>query len=82
MPAKIIEVVGGEVCVLKVEAGGDVRPVVSLIDDPKVGDYVLVHAGAAMERLSPEQVEEILKMWGSIVSQLEGDDVKSFTTQA
>ena len=29
-----------------------------LIPDPKIGDYVIVHAGFAIERLDPEQAEE------------------------
>ena len=28
------------------------------IPDPKIGDYVIVHAGFAIERLSAEQAEE------------------------
>lgn len=34
----------------------------ALLDDPKVGDFVLVHAGFAIERLDPAAAEETLSL--------------------
>lgn len=37
-----------------------------LIDTPVMGDHVLVHAGFAIERLRPEEAEEVEALWESI----------------
>ena len=36
---------------------------VDFIPEPKVGDYVIVHAGFAIERLPEEQALEDLETW-------------------
>ena len=61
VPLKLIEVNGKE-------AVGDamgVRRRVRLdsIEEPKVGDYVIVHAGFAIERLPEQQALEDLASW-------------------
>jgi hydrogenase expression/formation protein HypC len=35
---------------------------VSLIENPKVGDFVIVHAGYAIERLNPDEAAETLEL--------------------
>ena len=46
------------------EAMGMRRKVrVDLISEPKIGDYVMVHAGFAIERLAEEQALEDLETW-------------------
>ena len=35
----------------------------SLIEDPKVGDYVIIHAGYAIDLLDLEEAEERLRMF-------------------
>ncbi len=42
-----------------------------LIDNPAVGESVLVHAGFAIERLRPEEATEIEALWEEIRSQSE-----------
>ncbi len=45
-----------------VERDGVSRSVkVNFIRDPRVGDYVMVHAGFAIEKMKPEQAEEDLE---------------------
>jgi len=34
-----------------------------LLDDVRVGDYVLVHAGMAIQKMSPEEAQETLKVF-------------------
>ncbi len=43
---------------------GGVSKIVSiaLMDDVRVGDYVLVHAGYALARLDPEEADETLAL--------------------
>ena len=38
----------------------------SLIDSPAIGDYVLVHAGFAIERLDPDEADERLALFEEI----------------
>ena len=50
------------------EAVGDAMGVrrrvrVDFIEEPKVGDYVIVHAGFAIERLPEQQALEDLASW-------------------
>ena len=61
VPLKLIEIHGKE-------AIGDAMGVrrklrVDFIDAPKVGDYVIVHAGFAIERLTEQQALEDLETW-------------------
>ena len=61
VPLKLIEIDGKE-------AVGDVMGVrrrirVDFIPEPKIGDYVIVHAGFAIERLSEQQALEDLDSW-------------------
>ena len=61
VPLKLIEINGKE-------AVGDAMGVqrkirVDFIPEPKIGDYVIVHAGFAIERLSEQQALEDLDSW-------------------
>jgi len=57
----------------KVDVQGNVTETdLRLIDEPKVGDYVLVHAGFAIEKLPPEEALKTL----SILKELIVDDTE------
>jgi hydrogenase expression/formation protein HypC len=34
---------------------------INFLTDPRVGDYVMVHAGFAIEKVNPEKAKETLK---------------------
>ncbi|HQK77587.1 MAG TPA: HypC/HybG/HupF family hydrogenase formation chaperone [Candidatus Hydrogenedentes bacterium] len=38
----------------------------SLIDEPAVGDWVLVHAGFAIEKLEPDDARETLALFSEL----------------
>ena len=38
----------------------------SLIDTPQIGDYVIVHAGFAIERLDEEEAEKRLELFAEL----------------
>lgn len=60
IPARIVEVAGSRA---RVSLEGNVREAdLSLVEDACVGDWVLVHAGFAIEKLSPEDAEETLNL--------------------
>ncbi len=50
-----------------VDSGGTKREIsVSLLKDIKIGDYVIVHAGFAIERLDEERAKETLDIFKEI----------------
>jgi len=67
IPAKVLEVNGN---VAKVDFGqGVAREVNVMLVDAIVGDYVLVHAGYAIEKLDQKAAEESLNTWREILEQ-------------
>lgn len=40
----------------------------SLLDDVKEGDYLIIHAGFAIQRLDEVEAQETLKIWEEIES--------------
>ena len=64
VPAQIVELDDNRA---QIELSGNVRAAdVTLIEDPAVGDWVLVHAGFAIEKLTPEDAEETLKLFAQM----------------
>ena len=69
IPAKVLEV---NADVAKVDFGqGVAREVNVMLVDAKVGEYVMVHAGYAIETLDQEAAEESLKTWREVLEQSE-----------
>ena len=65
IPAKILKVKNG---VAEVDFGRGVsREVNVMLVDAKVGDYVLVHAGYAIQVLSEEEAQETLRLWDELL---------------
>ena len=64
VPMKIVEVKGGEGFV---ESSGLKRKAnFSLIKSPKLGEYVLLHAGFAIERVKEKEAQKTLRALGGI----------------
>ena len=64
VPAKILETGDGTAVV---ELGGVRREIsVMLVDDVSVGEWVIVHAGFAIEKLSEEAAEQTLALFREI----------------
>jgi hydrogenase expression/formation protein HypC len=60
IPAQIVEAAGNRA---RVALSGNIREAdLSLIQDAGVGDWVLLHAGFAIERLSAEEAREALDL--------------------
>ena len=58
IPAKVIEISD---LTARVEVGGNIRDAnISLVENLKVGDYVMLHAGFAISKLDEDQAEETL----------------------
>lgn len=60
IPGRVIEIIGGKG---KVDFSGNVVDVNVKLIDAKVGDYVLVHAGCALEVLQKEKAEELIDLF-------------------
>jgi len=57
----------------KVELAGNVRDAdLSMIDEPAVGDWVLIHAGFAIEKLTPDDAAETLRLFSTFEEGLGG----------
>ena len=68
VPLKLIEINGRSAVG---EAMGMQREVrVDFIEEPKVGDYVIVHAGFAIERLPEEQAMNDIAAWEDVQNAL------------
>ncbi len=60
IPMKILKIDGDKAIV---GAGGVERRIaVNFLSSPKIGDYVIVHAGFAIERIDHEKAEETLRI--------------------
>ncbi len=69
IPAKVIEIHGETA---RVDFGaGTVREVNISLVETKVGEYVIVHAGYAIEVLDQKAAEETLSMWNEILNRYE-----------
>jgi len=64
VPAKVLETGDGAAVV---ELGGVRREIsVMLIDDVSIGEWVIIHAGFAIEKLSEEEAEQTLALFREI----------------
>jgi hydrogenase expression/formation protein HypC len=62
IPAEVIEIEGNDLAV--VEAGGAKKRIsLSLVDDARVGDYVLVHAGFAIEIVDEQEAKKTMELF-------------------
>jgi hydrogenase expression/formation protein HypC len=64
IPAQVMEL---SESVAVVEVGGVRRDVsVELLDDVATGDWVIIHAGFAIQKLDPEEAENTLRLFKEI----------------
>ncbi len=64
IPMKVIRINGNEAVA---EVGGvQYHANLTLIPDIKIGEYIIVHAGFAIERLDEEAALETLQIWQEV----------------
>jgi hydrogenase expression/formation protein HypC len=72
IPSKIVKI---ENNVATIDVDGVRREAsLLLIDDPKIGDYVIVHAGFAINKINEEQALESLKLMKEAASLIFDND--------
>ena len=61
LPARVVEIAADDLAI--VDLGG-VRKEISLalVEDVRLGDYVIVHVGYALTRLDPDEAEKTLAL--------------------
>lgn len=65
VPAKIVEFIEGQKA--KVSVGGVQKVIsVSLVDDLKLGDFVLVHVGHALSKVDLEEAQKTLELFAEV----------------
>ncbi|MFH1470804.1 MAG: HypC/HybG/HupF family hydrogenase formation chaperone [Candidatus Micrarchaeota archaeon] len=69
IPAKVLETTGD---VATVDYGGVKKKAnISLVEKLNVGDYILIHAGFAIEKLDPGAAEYSLKIFRNFTKEAE-----------
>lgn len=69
VPVKIVEIEGME-AVVEFQ-GVRTRARLDLMQDCKVGDYVLVHAGFVIQKLDEKAAKESIEAWEEIIKALQ-----------
>ena len=64
IPGKIVNIDGDEAYV---DYGGSMKTANISMVDAKVGQYVVVHAGFAIEVMDEEEANETLKLWNDFL---------------
>jgi hydrogenase expression/formation protein HypC len=68
MPAKIISVEGD---MAEVSVGGTLfKAGLQMIEDAKPGDYILLHAGFAIQKISEEDANETMRLLNEMNDQM------------
>lgn len=69
IPAKVVNIKGN---MARVDFGeGVLRETDVTLVDVDVGDYVLIHAGYAIQVVSEEEAKETLRLWNEILDSAE-----------
>lgn len=65
VPAKILSIKGDKA---RVSLGGaEYNAALNLLDDVKVGDYVLLHSGFAIQKIDEEEAMETLQLLDEVI---------------
>lgn len=72
IPAKVMEITGDSA---KVDYGGIIKEINhSLVDNVRVDDFLLIHAGFAIEKLDKKAAEDALEIIMNDVNQFNKED--------
>jgi hydrogenase expression/formation protein HypC len=73
-PAHVIEIYREENLLVADFGGARQQAKLDLLPEVEVGDYVLIHAGFAIEKLTEEAAKESLEAWEELLEVLEEED--------
>ncbi|MDO5814092.1 MAG: HypC/HybG/HupF family hydrogenase formation chaperone [Methanobrevibacter sp.] len=75
-PAHVIEINREDNLLVADFGGAKQQAKLDLLPEVEVGDYVLIHAGYAIEKLSEEAAKESLDAWEELLDFLEEEDME------
>lgn len=73
-PAQVVEINREDNWLYADFGGARQQAKLDLLPDVEVGDYVLIHAGYAIEKLTEEAAKESLDAWEELLDILEEED--------
>ena len=65
VPVKVVELLEGQMAIGK-QLGVQLEFSTALLDEAKVGSYVLVHTGIAIEVIDEAEAQETLSIWNAL----------------
>lgn len=80
IPAKVVEIGKGKEgarAKAKADFGGVSREIDISLVDAKVGDYVMVHAGFAIEIMDEHEAKETIELWKEMLEKCSDTEMKS-----
>lgn len=79
VPGKIISIdnSNSELRMAKINFGGIIKEAcIQWLDDVAIGDYVIVHAGFALNKIATEEAEETIRILNEMGDMLDKEDSK------
>ena len=79
VPGKIISIdsSNSELRMAKINFGGIIKEAcIQWLDDVTIGDYVIVHAGFALNKIATEEAEETIRILNEMGDLLDKEDSK------
>ena len=73
-PAQVVEINRKDGLIYVDFGGARQQAKLDLLPEVEVGDYVLIHAGYALEKLTEEAAKESLEAWEELLEVLEEED--------
>ena len=73
-PAHVVEINRVDKILVADFGGARQQAKIDLLPEVELGDYVLIHAGYAIEKLSEEAAKESLEAWEELLETLEEED--------
>ncbi len=65
IPAEVTELLGDDMARVTIDGVGKIISV-ALIEDLKVGDYVIIHVGYALTKIDPDEAQRTLALLAEI----------------
>ena len=75
-PAHVVEINREDNWLVADFGGARQQAKIDLLPEVEIGDYVLIHAGYAIEKLSEEAAKESLEAWEELLDMLEEEDME------
>jgi len=64
IPAKV-KSIDGEMAIVSM-GGAEYNASLQMVEDIKVGDYILLHTGFAIQKIDEDEAKEIFKLFGEL----------------